>query len=59
MQYKFDSATVLSEEIKIAEKASELFTKFAEEMKKNNLYINGISVRYSINSCTHWLTISK
>ena len=59
MQYKFDNSTISSEEIEIAEKASELFTKFAEEMKKNNLYINGISVRYSISNCNHWLTISK
>lgn len=59
MQYKFDNSTVLAEEMKIAERAGELFNKFEEEMKKNNLYINGISVRYSINSCTHWLTISK
>ena len=59
MQYKFDNSIITSEEIKIAEKASELFSKFIEEIKKNNLYIDDIRIRYSINNRNHWLTISK
>ena len=60
MTYKFNCSSISDKEIDIAKKASEIFSKFKQELNANGLLIDDITVGYSLDGYyKRYVRISK